>query len=319
MVNEAWFPRLYHSDCGKPKAIGGIVLKTHKNRHRNSLAGPKKANWVIFIIFEVVMSFISRMHIVGIVKQISVMLERKLRNVASKLLGNVLLRNHVITVNGVQYYLSDERLESLVTLFAEYERFVWKYLKPAPGEVFIDVGAHVGKYSLRVAKVVKDEGLVIALEPHPGNYRALLKGIQLNGYRNIVALNVAAWDKNCKLKLFVHEAAVHHSAKIDLGLGYVEVDAWTIDQVTSELGVKRVDWIKIDAEDAETEVIKGLEETLAKFHPRLIVEIQWKSLEEVLRLMEDYHYAGKPIEGEQNPRAKWGYFYFEPLATRVAQ
>lgn len=197
------------------------------------------------------------------------------------------MRNHTITVNGVQYYLSDERLESLVTLFTEYKKFVWKYFKPALGEVFIDVDAHVGKYSLQVAKVVRDEGLVIALEPHPGNYRALLKGTQLHGYRNIVALNVAAWDRDCKLKLFIHDAAVHHSTKIDLGLGYVEVKARAIDQVIEELGVKQVDWIKIDVEDAEMEVLKGLKKTLVKYASRLIVEIQWKNLKEVLKLMEN--------------------------------
>jgi len=54
------------------------MLKAFENSHRNSLAGPKKANGVIFIVFEVTASFISRMHIIGIIKQISVMLERKL-------------------------------------------------------------------------------------------------------------------------------------------------------------------------------------------------------------------------------------------------
>lgn len=296
----------------KPKTIGGITLKAFENSHRNSLAGPKKANGVIFIVFEMIISFISRMHIIGILKQISVMLERKLRSVASALLRNVLLRNHIITVNGVQYYLSDERLESLVTLFTEYEKYVWKYFKPATGDVFIDVGAHVGKYTLQVARIVGNNGLVIALEPHPGNYHALLKGIRLNGFKNIVALNVAAWDRDCKLKLFIHDAAVHHSTKIDLGLGYVEVKARAIDQVIEELGVKQVDWIKIDVEDAEMEVLKGLKKTLVKYAPRLIIEVQWKNLKEVLKLMENYHYVVKPIAGEQNRKAKWGYFYCEP-------
>jgi|GEM_PF-684377 len=295
------------------------MLKAVENSHRNSLAGPKKANGVIFIVFEMAMSFISRMHIIGIVKQISPMLERKLRNVASALLRGILLRNPVVTINGIKYYLSDARLESLVTLSTEYEKYIWRYFKPVIGEVFIDVGAHVGKYTLQVARIVGNNGLVIALEPHPGNYRALLKGIQLNGFKNIVPFNVAAWDRDCKLKLFIHDAAVHHSTKIDIGLGYAEVEAQAIDQVIAELSIKQVDWIKIDVEDAEIEVLKGLKKTLAKYAPRLIIEVQWKNLKEVLRLMENYHYAVKPISGEQNPKAKWGYFYSEPLSTRVTR
>lgn len=261
------------------------------------------------------MSFVSRMHVTGILKQISLMLERKLRSVASALLRNILLRNPVLTIDGVKYWLSDARLESLATLLTEYEKYVWRYLKPAIGDVFIDVGAHVGKYTLQVARIVGDEGLVIAIEPHPGNYRALLRGIQLNGFRNVVAFNVAAWDRDCKLKLFIHEAAVFHSTKIDIGLGYVEVEARTIDQVITELSTKQVDWIKIDVEDAEIEVLKGLKKTLAKYAPQLIIEVQWKNLKEILKLMGNYHYAVKPIAGEQNPRAKWGYFYCEPLST----
>jgi FkbM family methyltransferase len=296
----------------KSKTIGGSSLKVFGDRHRSNPRS-RKANRVLFIVFEMITSFISRMHIIGIVKQVSVTLERRLRSVASALSRNILLRNHIVSINCVKYYLSDERLESLVTLFGEYEKYVWEYFVPKLGEVFIDVGAHVGKYSLRVARIVGGEGLVIAVEPHPGNYQALLKGIQLNDYKNVIALNVAAWDKNCRLKLFIHDASVHHSAKIDLGLGYVEVDARTIDQVVEDLDVKRVDWIKIDVEDAETEVIKGLEKTLAKYNPRLIIEVQWKSLREIRKLMDNYHYTVVPIPREQNPKAQWGYFYCEPL------
>jgi len=270
---------------------------------------------IIFFLFGMFMSFVSRMHITGILKQISPILERKLRSVASALLRNILLSNPVVTINGIKYRLSDARLESFVTLLTEYEKYVWRYLRPTIGDVFIDVGAHVGKYTLQVAKIVEDKGLVIAIEPHPGNYRALLKGIQLNGFRNVVAFNVAAWDRDCKLKLFIHEAAVFHSSKIDVGLGYVEVEARTIDQVIAELSLRHVDWIKIDVEDAEIEVLKGLKKTLAKYTPRLIVEAQWKNLKEVLKLMENYHYAVKPIASEQNPKAKWGYFYCGPLST----
>jgi len=262
------------------------------------------------------MSFVSRIHIAGIIKQTSLILERKLRSVASALLRNTLLRTPVVAINGIKYYLSDVRLESLFILSPEYEKYVWKYFKPTIGEVFIDVGAHVGKYTLQVARIVGDKGLVIALEPHPGNYRALFRGIQLNGFRNIVTFKVAAWDRDCKLKLFVHEAAVYHSAKIDIGLGHIEVEARTIDQIIAELSVKQVDWIKIDVEDAEIEVLRGLEKTLAKYAPRLIIEVQWKNLKEVLKLMENYHYAVKPIAGEQNPKDKVGYFYCEPLSTR---
>jgi FkbM family methyltransferase len=303
----------------KLKNNGEISLEPFQNSHRKELAKSKKMQQIIFVLFEMFMSFVLRMHIAGIIKQISLMLERKFRSVASALLSNILLRNPVVSINGVKYYLSDARLESLFTLSSEYEKYVWKYFKPALGDVFVDVGANIGKYTLQVARIVGGEGLVITLEPHPGNYRALLRGIQLNGFRNIVPFNVAAWDRDCKLKLFVHEASVYHSTKLDVGLGYVEVEARTIDQVIVELSIKQVDWIKIDVEDAEIEVLRGLKKTLAKYAPRLIIEVQWKNLKGILKLTESYHYAVKSIAGEQNSKDKVGYFYCEPIPTRATR
>jgi hypothetical protein len=92
------------------------------------------------------------MHIAGIIKQVSLLLGKKLRNVASALLRNTLLRDPIVTINGLKYYLSDARLESFSSLSTEYEKYVWEYFKPATGDVFIDIGVYVGKYALQVAK-----------------------------------------------------------------------------------------------------------------------------------------------------------------------
>ena len=74
------------------------------------------------------MSFVSRMHIAGIIKQVSLLLGKKLRNVASALLRNTLLRDPIVTINGLKYYLSDARLESFFSLSTEYEKYVWNTL-----------------------------------------------------------------------------------------------------------------------------------------------------------------------------------------------
>lgn len=290
-----------------------IMPEEAKNNRKEHFTDSRKTKGVIFNAFKTVLNCISHMRITGLIKQISPTLERKLRDIVAAILKNIVIQNRVVIINGVKYYLSDTRFESFITLFAEYEKHVWEYFKPAKGDVFIDVGAHVGKYTLQVARIVEDDGLVIAIEPHPENYQALLKGIQLNGFKNIIALNVAAWNKECKIKLFIHDAAVHHSTKIDLGLGQIEVQARTIDQVIDELDVKRVNWVKIDVEGAEVEVLRGLKKTLASHNPRLIIEVQRKNLKNVLKFMENYKYMVKPIAMEKDPRAGWGYLYCEPI------
>jgi len=193
---------------------------------------------------------------------------------------------------------------------------VWKYLKPKSGEVFVDLGAHIGKYALQVARIVGNEGLVIAVEPHPENWQALLKACSLNELGNIVALNVAAFDRDCKLKLFIGDSSGRHSAKENRGLGYVEVEARAVDNIIEELNVKRVNWLKIDVEGAELEVLKGLQNTLTTYGPKVIVEVLGENLKAMLEFMENCGYTVMPIKSLEGPN--YAYFYCEPISTNDA-
>jgi FkbM family methyltransferase len=64
--------------------------------------------------------------------------------------------------------------------------------------VFIDVGAHIGRYSFPIAKLVGGGGLVVAIEPDPLAFKALLMGMKLNNLRNVLALNIALGDNEGK-------------------------------------------------------------------------------------------------------------------------
>lgn len=75
---------------------------------------------------------------------------------------------------------------------------MWNFIQLRKGDVFIDVGAHIGKYTILVAKIVGKEGLVIAIEPNPENYETLLENIKLNNLKNVIAVNIAAWNKKQK-------------------------------------------------------------------------------------------------------------------------
>jgi len=166
-------------------------------------------------------------------------------------------------------------------------------LNQKKGETFLDVGAHVGKYALKIAKVVGDGGLVVAFEPMPNNYRALIEGTKLNDLNNVIALDKAAWNKKCELRLFVAPSTYTSSIKTDFSLGYVKVVAETIDNVVKSLGIKRVDWIKVDVEKAEIEVLQGAQNTLENYSPKLVVEI-WKGNEaEVFGFMKKLNYNAR--------------------------
>jgi FkbM family methyltransferase len=220
--------------------------------------------------------------------------------------------NMIIQVDNVKYKLVD--LESLLIVSPRFEEYMPNYLSPAENDVFIDVGTHVGKYTLCFAKKVGPRGKVVGIEPDPTNFEALLEGIRANALDNIVALNIAAFDKECRLPLYVAPSEGKSgrflvgkggsSIKRKEGRTAYEVTAKPLDQIVTELGLNHVDWIKIDAEGVEFEVLKGCKKILEIFKPKIIVECT-EHLTEVQQLIKESKYNSKLIAPD--------YYYFEPI------
>jgi FkbM family methyltransferase len=203
------------------------------------------------------------------------------------------LKGVVIDVNGCMFRPIDS--ESVLILQPEFEEWMWSYLRVPKGGVFIDVGAHIGKYTIPMAKAIGDSGLVIAVEPHPDNYKQLVENIRLKNVRNVIALNIAAWSEERWMKLFIGDVHGHHSLVYDFGRGFTLVRARPLDNVLEELGIKRVDCVKVVVEGAELEVLKGLRRTLKRFKPIVVAEIRNEYLSEVEDLSRKLGYVMKQI------------------------
>jgi FkbM family methyltransferase len=183
-----------------------------------------------------------------------------------ELIKGRLLRGTKLNINGSIFTPLDS--DSVFILSPEYEDWMWSHLHLRKGDVFVDVGAHIGKYTVQLAKVVGDKGLVVAIEPHPENFQILQENIRLNALKNVIPLNLAAWSGEGRLRLFIGDRRDHHSLKRDFGRGSIVVKAAALDNVLSGLRLEKIDWIKIDVEGAELEVLKGLQDTLKRLDPR---------------------------------------------------
>jgi len=156
-----------------------------------------------------------------------------------------------------------------------------------------------------MARRVGKNGVVVAIEPHPFTFQTLVRNINLNHVTNVLALNVAAWNGESHLKLFTAQWAGRNSVKTDRKQGWVTVPARRMDEVLTELKLTRVDWVKIDGEGAEYEALEGFSDTIQKYKPRIVLEVERPHFARVKRFLElqrynmlniaSSYYLGTPI------------------------
>ena len=137
-----------------------------------------------------------------------------------------------------------------------YDRF----FTPLKSFIVVDVGAHFGIYTVKAAKKVGVEGLVIAVEAENGNYKFLNRNIRINRYRNVIPLKLALSSFEGQSKLYVRSFGGHSLVRKTNDA--IDVSVTTLAKLLSRIGVNRVDLMKIDVEGAELEVLKGAEELL---------------------------------------------------------
>lgn len=202
-----------------------------------------------------------------------------------------------VDVKGLKFTCVDMTGIITISPTVGWENWMWQYLKPHKGQVFLDVGSHMGKYTVQVATMIGD-GLVVAIEPHPLNFYVLLKNIRRNSLSNVITFNFGAWHEDGKKKLFKGKASSLHSLKsswegVQSRQNGIIVEVRRLDNVLKTLG-RAVDWIKIDVEGAEMEVLRGLTKTLRDDQPYVIVES--KNFEKLKTFMKQFAYTVIPIE-----------------------
>ncbi len=148
---------------------------------------------------------------------------------------------------------------------------------PKEGDIVIDIGAHIGRYTITSSKQIGKTGKVVAIEADPDNFQLLKRNIALNKLTNVLPLNYAVFSTRTRMKLYEQSASAKYNslmlARAAESKNYVEVNADTLDNILKQNGVNQVNWIKIDVEGAEYEVLKGSAETLSGGNISLFVEI----------------------------------------------
>lgn len=162
----------------------------------------------------------------------------------------------------------DSSFGSLIvyTKFPEYAEmnFLYDYLEK--DDIFVDVGANIGAYSLIAASKIKT-GKIFSFEPSPKALKYLKENIQINNIKHIVTIvDKVVSDKNGFEKFISgkHSEVDRIGGKSDLFHKIKTIPSITLDKFLTIQKIPYVDLIKIDIEGAELKALKGLREFLVR-------------------------------------------------------
>lgn len=142
-----------------------------------------------------------------------------------------------------------------------------------PGDVFLDLGANIGYFSLLAANLAGEEGKVFSFEPEPKNFYYLQKNMEVNNYKSVHPFQKAVSDKNGTIELFICDYdSGHHTINQYGGVEVyshgrptekkaLKIDAVKLDDFLADK-TDHVDIVKMDIEGAEALAVEGMRNIL---------------------------------------------------------
>lgn len=198
-------------------------------------------------------------------------------------------RGYPTEING-QMFRIDPRYRWAIR--PAYEREIAEYLssRVMPGSVCFDIGANVGVYVLQLSAWSAPNGRIVAFEPNPGTFPVLERHVALNGLVSRVTLVRKGVGASPGSALLYDSEAGSGLSRIGgshpgiaVAVTPTRIDITTIDMYCAETGVVP-DWILIDVEGYEFEVLRGAVDTLRRHAPRVVIELHDHILSEESRL-----------------------------------
>jgi FkbM family methyltransferase len=174
------------------------------------------------------------------------------------------------------------------------------YLEASGNEAFLDVGANVGFYTLRMAKSAEH---VFAFEPNPEAYTELKA--KTKGLPNVTCFPYALGKSNSQVELHLFKETTGSEIKgeswseVKKSFNSVMVPCFTLDSLLEKntFNGHKIGLIKIDVEGAEYEVLQGAKNLLKVSNPRLLLEIHGKdSYEKCMPYLREVGYKAKIVK-----------------------
>ncbi len=164
--------------------------------------------------------------------------------------------------DGFKWYIEEE--DHNLGLVEE-DSFIINVLKKLGGRdrIFLDVGAYIGKYSIRLSKYYK---VIYAFEPNPYAVKVFKRNLELNHIKNVVIIQRALGSRRALGFLHLRGGSSTLLAGFK-SQNVARIEIVPLDDLELECHV-----IKIDVEGYEVEVVRGAYNTIRKYRPIILIE-----------------------------------------------
>lgn len=197
-----------------------------------------------------------------------------------------------------------------------------KFLKSLnfQNKIVYDVGGYMGIFSLFFSKVVGPKGKVITFEPNPFNYKKIKQNLFLNKIANVQVYLKGIGDKKEKRSFALRfnesgtgsmDREIGKSIAKEKGSKFIEVEIDSLDNLFEKEKLPAPNFIKVDVEGLEVDVLKGMKKIIKSYHPTLQIEIHGVDLKrkiqnakEVVHFLFNHNYKIYHIESNSQISTK---------------
>lgn len=190
-------------------------------------------------------------------------------------------RRGEVDCHGLHFFFrrEDAPLARILHLNRDYEPATRRVVEALrPGSVFVDLGAHIGYFTMIAARAVSPSGRVFSFEPMAGTRAVLERNVESNGLAAVVTVvPLGSSDRRETLSFVVGESSESSGISVPGDRDrLVDVDCISLDEYFASLGWPHVDLVKMDVEGQELRTLKGME-AMARRNPELRIIFEFNA------------------------------------------
>lgn len=191
------------------------------------------------------------------------------------------------------------------------------------GKTVFDIGGYIGIYTLFFARAVGPGGRVVTFEPHPANQRELAFNVRVNHFEHVTIVPVGIGGRCEQVDLLIDPiypsrgfvAGARKSQHLpDRPLERMPITVKPLDHLVGTGQIPPPDFVKIDVEGLELDVLRGMQQVMVTRKPQLLIEVHYE-MPELIHLLLAHAYsiyyveAQTIITGSDSPAVRWGHLF----------